>query len=149
MTNRTIRLLQSTALAGMIAAFAVPTAAQTVTPDPAVGAQEGATGDDNITVTGSRLVQPGMQSNSPITAIDAAEIRLQGATNVENVLNRLPQVTPDANQNVSNGADGTAKVNLRNLGNNRNLVLVNGQRLLPIQATDLNFIPSFLVSTLR
>ncbi|WP_233150887.1 TonB-dependent receptor domain-containing protein [Sphingomonas mollis] len=145
MTNRTIRLLQSTALAGMIAAFAVPTAAQTVTPDPAVGAQEGATGDDNITVTGSRLVQPGMQSNSPITAIDAAEIRLQGATNVENVLNRLPQVTPDANQNVSNGADGTAKVNLRNLGNNRNLVLVNGQRLLPIQATDLNFIPSFLV----
>lgn len=98
-----------------------------------------------ITVTGTRIQQPGLISTSPVTTVDSGEIRLQGATNIENVLNRLPQITADANENVSNGSDGTARVNLRNLGSNRNLVLVNGQRLLPIQATDLNFLPSFLV----
>ncbi|PSJ39435.1 TonB-dependent receptor domain-containing protein [Allosphingosinicella deserti] len=100
---------------------------------------------EDIVVTGTRIQRPGMTSNSPITAVDAGEIRLQGATNIENVLNRLPQVTPDANENVSNGSDGTARINLRNLGSNRNLILVNGQRLLPIQATDVNLIPAALV----
>ncbi|WP_243455616.1 TonB-dependent receptor domain-containing protein [Sphingosinicella sp. BN140058] len=107
-------------------------------------AAEAAPGE-NIVVTGTRLQRPGLTSNSPITAVDAGEIRLQGATNIENVINRLPQVTPDANENVSNGSDGTAKINLRNLGSNRNLILVNGQRLLPIQATDVNLIPAALV----
>ncbi|WP_238474118.1 TonB-dependent receptor [Altericroceibacterium spongiae] len=98
-----------------------------------------------IVVTGTRIQNPGTVSASPISAIDAQEIKQQGAVNIENVLNRMPMVTPDANENVSNGADGTAKINLRNLGSNRNLILVNGQRLLPIQATDVNFIPSSLV----
>lgn len=98
-----------------------------------------------IVVTGTRIRRPNLTSNSPLTSVDAAEIRYQGAVGVENVLNRLPQVTPDSNENGSNGSDGTARVNLRNLGSTRNLVLVNGQRLLPVQANDLNFLPSFLV----
>lgn len=98
-----------------------------------------------IVVTGTRLQNPGAVSASPITAISAEEISRQGAVNLENVLNRMPQVTADANENMSNGSDGTAKINLRNLGSNRNLILVNGQRLLPIQATDLNFLPAALV----
>lgn len=104
-------------------------------------------GDESreILVTGTRIQRPGLVSASPITAIDSREIQFQGATAVENVLNRMPQVTADANENVSNGSDGTARINLRNLGSNRNLVLVNGQRLLPVQATDVNFIPSALV----
>ncbi len=141
---RTSILLTSVAMAAVVIGIALPAAAQ-VTPDtqaaPATADGEG----EAITVTGTRLAQPGVMSNSPITTVDAGEIRLQGATNIESVLNRLPQITPDSNENVSNGSDGTAKVNLRNLGNNRNLVLVNGQRLLPIQATDLNFIPSFMI----
>ena len=132
-------LLLTTAGAVLVMGVAHPATAQ-ISPVPDTSVQ-----DDAIVVTGSRLQVPGLESNSPITAVDAAEIRLQGAVNVENVLNRLPQITPDANENVSNGSDGTARVNLRNLGSNRNLVLVNGQRLLPIQATDLNFIPSALV----
>ena len=98
-----------------------------------------------IVVTGTRLQRPSLTSNSPLTVVDDTEIRYQGAVQVENVLNRLPQVTPDANENASNGSDGTARVNLRNLGSNRNLVLINGQRMLPVQANDLNFIPSALV----
>ncbi|MFZ3482421.1 TonB-dependent receptor domain-containing protein [Sphingomonas sp. 3-13AW] len=119
--------------------------AQTTSPviEDIVSAPETEAG--SITVTGTRIQRPDLTSNSPLTVVGAQEIRLQGATNVESVLNRLPQVTADSNENVSNGSDGTAKVNLRNLGNNRNLVLVNGQRLLPVQAVDLNLIPSVLV----
>ncbi|PZT91540.1 TonB-dependent receptor plug domain-containing protein [Sphingomonas sp.] len=140
--RRTTRLLASAAVTALVLGNALPALAQTTTDGQVAGE---ATGDETITVTGSRIAQPGAKSNSPITTVGAEEIRLQGATNVENVLNRLPQITPDANENVSNGSDGTARVNLRNLGSNRNLVLVNGQRLLPIQATDLNFIPGFMV----
>ncbi|WP_240699997.1 TonB-dependent receptor domain-containing protein [Sphingomonas gei] len=127
-------------MATALVAAASPVAAQSVPEDAA--SQEP---DTEVTVTGTRIQQPGLVSNSPITAIDSAEIRLQGATNIENVLNRLPQITPDANENVSNGSDGTARLNLRNLGSNRNLILLNGQRLLPVQANDVNFVPSFLV----
>ncbi|KTT72146.1 hypothetical protein NS334_09570 [Sphingomonas endophytica] len=137
-------LLASAGITALVLGCAVPATAQVTPAADAPAAGEGE-GDADITVTGTRLAQPGVMSNSPITTVGAAEIRLQGATNIESVLNRLPQITPDANENVSNGSDGTAKVNLRNLGSNRNLVLVNGQRLLPIQATDLNFIPSFMV----
>jgi iron complex outermembrane recepter protein len=135
-------LLVGTALAAALVACASSAAAQTVSSAPQDAAESI---QPEITVTGTRIQQPGLISNSPVTTLDSAEIRLQGATNIENVLNRLPQITPDANENVSNGSDGTARVNLRNLGNNRNLILIDGQRMLPIQATDLNFLPSFLV----
>lgn len=99
----------------------------------------------DLVVTGTRIRRPDLASNSPLTTVNAQELTLQGANNVENVLARLPQFTADANENVSNGSGGTANVNLRNLGSNRVLVLVNGQRLLPTQAVDLNFIPSAIV----
>src|SRR3546814_14403455 len=50
-----------------------------------------------------------------------------------------------ANENVSNGSDGTSNVNLRDLGSNRVLVLIDGQRMLPTQAINVNFVPSSLV----
>lgn len=135
------KLVSNAALGTVALVLATPVAAQTVQSSD----EESAGDTGQIVVTGSRIIQPGLKSNSPITAVDSAEIRLQGATNIESVLNRLPQVTPDANDNVSNGSDGTARINLRNLGSQRNLVLVNGQRLLPVQANDINFIPAALV----
>ncbi len=101
--------------------------------------------DDAIVVTGTRIRRPDLASNSPITSVTDQEIKFQGAVNAESVLNRLPQFTADANENVSNGSDGTANINLRNLGPNRTLILLNGQRLLPQQAIDLNFVPSALI----
>lgn len=98
-----------------------------------------------IIVTGTRLKGPNLQTASPLTAVGEAEIKFQGAVQVENVLNRLPQFTADANDNVSNGSDGTARVNLRNLGSVRNLVLIDGQRMLPPETADLNFIPSAMI----
>lgn len=138
--TRTKTWLASVAVTALVLGSAMPATAQTTTSDAAAPGE-----DEGVVVTGTRIAQPGVMSNSPITTVDAGEIRLQGATNIESVLNRLPQITPDANENVSNGSDGTSNVNLRNLGSNRNLVLLNGQRLLPVQAIDLNFVPAFMI----
>jgi outer membrane receptor protein involved in Fe transport len=67
------------------------------------------------------------------------------------VINRLPQAYPEQNAGVTNGATGTATVDLRFLGAERTLVLIDGKRLMPGDpvsgsiAPDLNFIPSALV----
>jgi outer membrane receptor protein involved in Fe transport len=145
--NRSRILEASCAMIALAFAATAAQAQDQVAPsgEAEAGGAGAASSDDDIVVTGTRIQRPGLASNSPITAVDSGEIRMQGATNIENVINRLPQVTPDANENVSNGSDGTARINLRNLGSNRNLILVNGQRLLPIQATDVNLIPAALV----
>ena len=105
-----------------------------------------------VVVTGSRVVTPGLESISPLTTISAEELKFSGATRVEDLLNNLPQVFADQGGNLSNGSTGTAGVDLRNLGSQRTLVLINGRRLMPGDPTqngasspDLNQIPSALV----
>jgi len=102
-----------------------------------------------IVVTGSRIPQANLTSVSPVTVVTDQEIKLQGTTNVEAMLNNLPQVFADFGSGVSNGATGTATVNLRGLGSARTLVLVDGRRLMPgdpaLPVADLNVIPAALV----
>src|SRR6516165_11385081 len=83
-----------------------------------------------VVVTGSRIATPALGSVSPITAVSATEIRETGTTRVEDLLNSLPQVTADQGSGLSMGSNGTATVNLRGLGIQRTLVLVNGRRLM-------------------
>jgi outer membrane receptor protein involved in Fe transport len=111
----------------------------------AQNAADPATELEEVTVTGSRIKRPNIESASPVTVMDVAEIKYQGPTSIETALNRLPQFTADSNENGSNGSDGTARVNLRDLGSNRVLVLVDGQRMLPVETADVNFIPSSLL----
>jgi outer membrane receptor protein involved in Fe transport len=143
MTFPVAKLRQRSSIGAMLAMLLSSGAYAQVLPAPQPGAES--TPDDAIVVTGTRIRRPDLASNSPITSVTDQEIKYQGAVNVENVLNRLPQFTADANENVSNGSDGTANINLRNLGSNRTLILLNGQRLLPQQAIDLNFVPSALI----
>jgi iron complex outermembrane recepter protein len=107
---------------------------------------------ETVTVTGSRIPQPQIESISPLTTISNEQIQQTGVTRVEDLLNTLPQVAGQYGAGVSNGATGEATVSLRNLGANRTLVLVNGRRLMPGDPTqngnaapDLNQIPSALV----
>ena len=105
---------------------------------------------DEVVVTGSRIVAPNLQSISPITAIGAEELNIAGKTRIEDVLNQLPQAFAAQGSNISNASDGTASVDLRGLGVNRTLVLVNGKRMMPGDpdggsAADLNQIPLSLV----
>ncbi|MCW3846274.1 TonB-dependent receptor [Sphingomonas sp. LB-2] len=109
-----------------------------------------ASDDQEILVTGSRIPQPNLTSTSPVTVVNATEIKLQGTTRAEDLINSLPQVFAEFGGNVSNGASGTATVNLRGLGSNRTLVLINGRRLLPgdpeTPSADLNAVPAALIS---
>ncbi len=104
---------------------------------------------DRIEVTGSRIPAANLESTSPITTINAADIKVDGLRSVENLLNNLPQVFAAQGSNISNGSTGTAQVNLRGLGANRTLVLVNGRRLpygsVNTSAADLNQIPASLI----
>ena len=103
----------------------------------------------DIVVTGSRIPQPNLTSASPVTVLTATEIKLQGTTRTEDLINSLPQSFAAQGSNISNGATGTATVNLRGLGSARTLVLINGRRLMPgdprSPVADINFVPSTLV----
>ena len=85
----------------------------------------------DIVITGTRIPQPNLTSASPVTVLSAQEVKLQGTTRTEDLINSLPQAFAAQGSNVSNGATGTATVNLRGLGADRTLVLINGRRLQP------------------
>jgi iron complex outermembrane recepter protein len=108
---------------------------------------------EKIEVTGSRVPSISIEGASPITVVDAQTIKADGLRSVESLLNNLPQVVADFGGNISNGATGTASVNLRGLGPNRTLVLVNGRRLPAgnprIYAADLNQIPAPLIKRIE
>jgi iron complex outermembrane receptor protein len=102
-----------------------------------------------VIVTGSRIPQPNLNAISPVSVITSEDIKSQGATRVEDIVNTLPQAFAAQGSTISNGASGTATVNLRGLGSARTLVLIDGRRLVPgdpgSSAADLNFIPSSLI----
>src|SRR3546814_20994995 len=92
---------------------------------------------------------PQLEGASPVTVVNSQEVKLQGITRTEDLINSLPQVFAGQGGNIANGASGTATINLRGLGAQRTLVHVNGRRLLPgatgSSAADLNIIPAALV----
>ncbi|HEY4113642.1 MAG TPA: TonB-dependent receptor [Rhizomicrobium sp.] len=100
-------------------------------------------------VTGSRIPQTGLYSSSPVTAVGQQEMKFEGTTNVEDLINNLPQAFASFGTMEANGATGTATVDLRDLGPKRTLVLIDGKRLMPGDPSepvaDLNQIPAALV----
>ncbi len=156
------RLLASTIVAGAMLG-SLPAAAQ-VANDPAgasAGPLEGqapvanADGDNkaaqggDIVVTGSRIRSPNLEATSPVTVVNSEEFKLTGTTRTEDLINALPQAFAGQSGNISNGSSGIATINLRGLGAERNLVLVNGRRVVPgdptSAAVDINVIPAAII----
>lgn len=82
-----------------------------------------------VVVTGSRLSTRAIDANAPVTTLDRRDIERGGAASIGAVLQRLPVNTgspPDTN--VNDGGDGSIRVDLRGLGPQRTLVLLNGRR---------------------
>ena len=105
---------------------------------------------EEVIVTGTRLSTTNEISVSPITTVSGVELRQTGLTRVEDSLNQLPMFVASMSSTVNSAADGTATLNLRGLGNQRTLVLVDGLRLGPGSAdgrnwSDVNQIPAALV----
>ncbi len=102
----------------------------------------------DIVVTGSLISNPNLQQAQPVNVIGQDEIDLQQANVAEELLRDLPGVTPSIGSAVNNGNGGASYVNLRSLGSNRNVVLIDGVRLAPADLVgrfDLNNIPLALV----
>lgn len=115
---------------------------------------------EEVIVTGSRIPTPNQASSSPVLTVTAEDIKTGGRNDLTDMLNLLPQINSNAlGQDLGNktsglsSAGGVATANLRGLGPNRTLVLVNGRRLgtgspqtvIQAPAPDIDQIPSALV----
>jgi outer membrane receptor protein involved in Fe transport len=119
----------------------------------AAGAQDQAL--EEITVTGSRIVRRDFEANSPILTIEEEAFDNTMSIGIETVMNQLPQfvpaVTPFVTTDVQASATntpGASTLSLRGLGANRNLVLIDGRRGMPVNALgaiSINSIPSAAV----
>ena len=107
---------------------------------------------EEVIVTGSRIERSNLSSTTPVVQIEAEEIKWQGTVRVEDALRQMPQIWSRQNTGQSNGATGTATLDLRNLGPSRTLFLINGRRMpagSPIQGgsgADINQIPGSLIN---
>jgi iron complex outermembrane recepter protein len=131
--------LFATAAAGVIAA---PTTF-------AAEGDEAAADEQKVTITGSRIKRTDIETASLVSITPAEEIKLSGFTRIEDLMNSLPQVEAAQTSFIANGATGTASIDLRGMGTNRTLVLINGRRMQPgginTNAPDVNQIPAALV----
>jgi iron complex outermembrane recepter protein len=125
------------------------------------GAQEsgGDEGLSEVTITGSRIVRRDLDASSPVVTVDSAALENSSTISIESTLNSLPQFKPAGTQFVAGDVQasafnnpGISSVNLRGLGANRNLVLVDGRRAQPANATlvvDVNSIPAAAIENVE
>lgn len=135
-THRRVGLLKGASMIAAAAMVSAPALAQDVDEEEA------------IVVTGTRITVPGVESASPIVTVGAEEIALMQEPEAERILRTLPSVVPADGQNVNNGSQGVATVNLRGLGAQRNLIMMDGRRLVPFGSTgtvDTQQIPAALI----
>ncbi|WP_026359869.1 TonB-dependent receptor domain-containing protein [Sphingomonas sp. PR090111-T3T-6A] len=145
------QLLASTLMVSA-AAFATPAFAQdaATTPQSSPATATPAAPSDNnaIVVTGSLIRNPNLTGVAPVSVIGANEISLRQSTNAEELLRDIPGAVAGIGSQVNNGNGGVSTVDLRGLGANRNLVLLDGQRIVPAGldgVVDLNNIPLALI----
>jgi iron complex outermembrane recepter protein len=147
------RLLRSTVIAGAVALGA--SAAQAQAPiETQQAAEAEAPASERITVTGSRIVRQDFTASNPVTTLDSGNIQSVGATNLTDFLSDTPALINsfDQQESANTGNAGQAGLNLldlRGLGENRTLVLVDGRRHVAgrpgTAAVDINTIPVGLV----
>ncbi len=86
---------------------------------------------ERIEITGSRIKSAGSESSSPISSVGKEDINIKQPVAVEELVRGLPSAYPAIGPNVNNGSNGTASIDLRGIGTNRTLVLINGRRIVP------------------
>ncbi|CAN5272938.1 TonB-dependent receptor [soil metagenome] len=119
------------------------------------GAADTVADEDAIIVTGSRISRSSIDVANPIVTVTAEQIEQTGRTNLADILLRNPALSASTGSSLAGGADagfgetGVNLLNLRNLGVDRTLVLVNGKRhvagIANSAAVDINSIPQDLI----
>ncbi len=154
LARATASLLRAVSLAGVLS-FAGMAMAQAPAPDNA-GAPAPV---EEVVITGSRIVLPNMVSTSPIQVVTEKDIKVSGKNDISDIILQLPQNFNNSFTDFNNRtsglttAGGLATADLRGLGPQRTLVLVNGRRLgaadantaNPNPAPDLDQIPTALI----
>lgn len=150
-------LAMSALLAG--ASWITPAIAQQESPPASDQADEGSsdTPRDEIVVTGTRIARPELDFANPVTSYSAATIEQSGQTSLADFLVQSPALVGSRTGDLTGGSNpdfgeaGLDLLNLRNLGTDRTLVLVDGRRhvsgLAGSAAVDINAIPTDLVET--
>jgi iron complex outermembrane recepter protein len=127
-----------------LALISMPAYAQTAPADAA----EDATAGEEIVVTGSLISNPNLERSAPVLSTTSDEIDLKQSNTAESVLRDIPGIVPNIGSAVNNGNGGASFVDLRGLGSNRNIVLLDGSRIVPSDLRgvfDLNNIPLALI----
>ena len=109
---------------------------------------------ETVVVTGTRIPSTNFTSVSPISVATSAQIDQTSAFNLEDVLVKLtgPDNTNGNSKTTNNGGEGVSNIGLRNLGPQRTLILIDGQRLIPVMSSnstttvpDLSAVPISMV----
>ena len=129
-------------------------AASTIGFTGAVNAQEteeAADAVEKIEVTGSRIRRTDIEGANPVTVMSRVDIEKFGVTSIGDVLQAIPSAGSAINTNNNNGGNGTTTINIRGIGSNRTLVLVNGKRWAPGLggSVDLNNIPAAIIERIE
>ncbi|QIZ76947.1 TonB-dependent receptor [Ferrimonas lipolytica] len=116
---------------------------------------DGADNVERIAVTGSRIKRSDMESASPVTVIDASSLKAMGVTSIDSVLQDLTSTGGAmTNPGLNNGSQGNATIDLRGLGSQRTLVMVNSRRMIAsgtgaASTVDLNTIPVSMIERIE
>jgi iron complex outermembrane receptor protein len=140
------KLLASTVMAGSI--LASTAALAQAAPATSSASADATDNKDTIIVTGTLIRNPNLTSSSPVSSVSENEITLRAPNNAEEILRNIPGISPGIGTQVNNGSNGTNSVDLRGLGTQRNLVLLDGNRIVPTLSNgtvDLNVIPIALL----
>jgi outer membrane receptor protein involved in Fe transport len=107
-----------------------------------------------VTVIGSRIKRRTIATAAPISVIDGEDMLAVGRPSVAEILQRLPSSANAINLQFNNSGNGAARINLRSLGTERTLVLINGRRFVAggdgaDAAVDLNAIPTSIIDRIE
>ena len=136
----------------LCAAVATPgaQAQETVAAEPATEEKDEEENVEELFVTGSRLRRADISTPAPVTVLSRADIENSGRSSIGEVLQNVPAQSNAINLQFNNGGNGATRVNLRGVGAQRTLVLVNGRRFVAggngaNASVDLNAIPVAII----
>src|SRR5476651_468738 len=120
---------------------------------PAMAQTQAAENVESVTVSSSRIMSGGFDAPTPTTVINAAELEKQANTNVFVTVSQLPSLMGSTGVTVgnggsSNGVNGLSALNIRGIGTQRNLIMIDGERVIPTSTqgvVDISQFPSMLL----
>ena len=159
--TRTLEHSNTRTLTSLLFCLSTALSVNVLAQDNAAGADEELLTIETIVVTGSRIARKPGDVSAPLVSTNSDDLKFSNSPDLGQLLQELPQISAfggrtadSANDRGDSGEDtGLSRADLRGLGSNRTLVLVNGKRHVAgaqgTTAVDLSTIPSALVKSVE